>query len=166
MRFAAIARHRGIWPLRWMCETLEVTTAGFYAWLQRPESERARVDRQLTAAIRTSFADSDCTYGARRVRGDLSAWGYRCGVRRVQRLMSCARLVARPKRRRLPFDLGPRPEHSIAPNVLQRQFARPRRTANGSRTSPTCGRARDGCTWQWCWICSPGALWAGRCIRR
>lgn len=55
MRFAAIARHRGIWPLRWMCETLQVTTAGFYAWLQRPESERARVDRKLTAAIRTSL---------------------------------------------------------------------------------------------------------------
>jgi len=123
VRFAAIARHRGIWPLRWMCETLQVTTAGFYAWLQRPESERARVDRQLTAAIRTSFADSDCTYGARRVRRDLRDWGHRCGVRRVQRLMSCAQLVARPKRRRLPFDLGARPEHSIAPNLLDRQFA-------------------------------------------
>jgi putative transposase len=37
--------------------------------------------------------------------------------------MSCAQLVARPKRRRLPFDLGPRPEHSIAPNLLDRQYA-------------------------------------------
>ena len=66
MTFAFIDDHKAAWPVRLMCETLEVTTAGFYAWLQRPESERARVDRQLTAAIRTSFADSDCTYGARR----------------------------------------------------------------------------------------------------
>ena len=122
MRFAAIARHRGIWPLRWMCETLAVTPGGFYAWRKRPESERAGVDRRLTAAIRASFADSDRTDGARRVRRDLRAWGHRCGVHRVQRLMHAAQLVARPRRRRLPFDVGPRPEHAIAPNLLGRQF--------------------------------------------
>ena len=62
MRFAAMARHRGIWPLSWMCQTLSVTPGGYYAWLKRPESERAAIDRKLTAAIRTSFADSDRTY--------------------------------------------------------------------------------------------------------
>ena len=31
MKFAAIARHRGIWPLSWRCEALSVTRAGFYA---------------------------------------------------------------------------------------------------------------------------------------
>ena len=122
MRFAAIARHRTIWPLRWLCQALLVTPGGFYAWLKRPESERAGMDRQLTAAIHISFADSDRTYGARRVRRDLRAWGHRCGVHRVQRLMSAARLVARPKRRRVPSDAGVRPEHAIAPNLLDRQF--------------------------------------------
>lgn len=37
--------------------------------------------------------------------------------------MRRAQLVARPRRRRLPYDLGPRPEHCIAPNVFDRQFA-------------------------------------------
>ena len=77
---------------------------------------------QLTAAIRTSFADSDRTYGARRVRRDLRAWGHRCGIHRVQRLMRGAQLVARPRRRRLPCDTGIRPEHAVAPNLLDRQF--------------------------------------------
>ena len=36
MRFGVIARHRGIWPLAWLCATLEVTRGGFYAWLKRP----------------------------------------------------------------------------------------------------------------------------------
>ena len=71
MRFAVIAKCRGIWPLRWLCETLEVTRNGFYARVKRPESERARIDTQLTAAIRASFAESDKTYGARRVHDDL-----------------------------------------------------------------------------------------------
>ena len=97
MRFAAMARHRGIWPLSWMCQTLSVTPGGYYAWLKRPESERSAMNRKLTAAIRAGFADSDRTYGARRVRRNLHAWGHPCGVHRVQRLMSAAQLVARPK---------------------------------------------------------------------
>ncbi len=123
MKFGAIAKLRGIWPLRWLCATFEVTRGGFYAWLKRPESERARVDAQLTVAIRRSFGESDRTYGARRVRRDLRDWGHRCGIDRVGRLMRREQLVARRRRRRMPFDTGTRLEHSIAPNVLERQFA-------------------------------------------
>ena len=85
MRFAAIAKCQHLWPLAWLCKTLEVARGGFYAWIKRPESERARVDTQLTAAIRTSFAESDLTYGARRVRRDLCDWGHPCGVHRIVR---------------------------------------------------------------------------------
>ena len=122
MRFAAIAKCQQMWPLAWLCKTLEVTRGGYYAWLKRPESERAVMDAKLTAAIRVSFAESDRTYGARRVRRDLRDWGHPCGIHRVGRLMRVARLEARPKRRRLPFDLGTRVEHAIAPNVLDRRF--------------------------------------------
>lgn len=127
MKFAVIARHRGTWPLSWLCATLHVTRGGFHAWLKRPESTRSQVDTQLMAAIRSSFAESDRTYGARRVRRDLHAWGHPCGIHRVHRLMRRAELVARPRRRRLPSDTGPRPEQAIAPNLLDRQFdaARP-----------------------------------------
>lgn len=125
MKFAAIARHRGIWPLSWLCEALSVTRAGFYAWLKRPESERSRIDQQLTGMIRTSFSESDATYGARRIRRDLLAWGHSCGIRRVQRLMHGAELVARPKRRRRPTDKADREENMIAANLLDRQFSAP-----------------------------------------
>jgi putative transposase len=123
VRFAAIVKLRQIWPLRWLCATFEVTCAGFYAWLKRPQSQRACVDEGLMTHIHRSFLESDRTYGARRVRRDLRDWGHRCGIHRVERLMRRAQLVARPRRRRLPFDCGPRPEHAIAPNLLDRQFA-------------------------------------------
>jgi putative transposase len=122
VRFATIAKCRHIWPLAWLCQALEVTRGGFYAWSKGPESERARVDVKLTAAIRASFVESDRTSGARRVRRDLRDWGHRCGIHRAERLMRIARLVARPRRRRLPFDQGTRIEHTIAPNVLDRRF--------------------------------------------
>lgn len=122
MKFAAIAQYRHLWPLSWMCKIFEVTRAGFYAWLKRAPSTRDRLDVEQTVLIRASFADSDRTYGARRVRRDLRDWGHRCGIHRIERLMGLARLEARPKRRRLPFDLGTRQESCIAPNVLDRRF--------------------------------------------
>ena len=121
MRFRFIAKFRGVWPLSWLCTALSVTRGGFHAWLKRPPSARAIEDERLMLQIHRSFGESDRTYGARRVRQDLRHWGFRCGIHRVERLMRRDELVARRRRRRMPFDSAPRPEHSIAPNVLQRQ---------------------------------------------
>lgn len=105
-----------------MCGALGVSRGGFYEWMKRPESRRSREDRALTVRIRTSFEESDRTYGSPRVLRDLRSWGFGCGRHRVERLMRVAGLQARPKRKRLPIDTGVRPEHAIAPNVLDRQF--------------------------------------------
>jgi putative transposase len=122
VRFAFIAQHRGAWQTQQMCEALAVSRAGFYEWMGRPESERAQANRALLAAIRESFEQSDRTYGSPRVWRDLIAWGHRCSENPVARLMLMAGLQARRKRRRLPGDTGVRPEHAIAPNLLDRQF--------------------------------------------
>ena len=122
MRYGFVARHQAIWPVRTMCRMLEVSRAGFYEWHARPPSTRSLEDARLMPLIRTSFAASDGTYGAIRVARDLRDWGERCGKRRTARLMRLASMHARPKRRRRPIDEGLRPEHSIAPNVLDRQF--------------------------------------------
>lgn len=122
MRFAFIAQHRSAWQTQQMCEALAVSRAGFYEWMGRPESRRARANRSLLAAIHDSFEQSDRTYGSPRVWRDLIAWGHRCSENRVARLMLAAALQARRKRRRLPGDTGVRPEHAIAPNLLDRQF--------------------------------------------
>ncbi len=108
--------------MRWMCEALDVSRGGYYAWLKRPLCARRRRDEELTVAIRRSFEDSDRTYGARRVRRDLRAWGQLCGIHRVERLMLAVGLQARRKRRRLPFDTGLRAITAIAPNLLDREF--------------------------------------------
>ena len=66
MKFAFIAKHRGIWPAGWLCGALGVSRGGFYAWLTRPRSARSRSDEELGAKVRASFLASDRTYGARR----------------------------------------------------------------------------------------------------
>ena len=122
MKFGFIAKHRGIWPMRWMCEALGVSRGGFYAWLTRPRSQRSRDDDELSAKVRASFLGSDRTYGARRVWRDLLTEGISCGLHRIERLMRLQALKARPRRRRLPPDLGERQAGAVAPNVLGRSF--------------------------------------------
>ena len=123
MKFGFIAKHRGIWPADWLCGALGVSRGGFYAWLKRPRSRRSRSDEELGAKVRASFLASDRTYGARRVWHDLLADGVSCGLHRIERLMRLQALKARPRRRRLPPDLGERPVAAVAPNVLDRTFA-------------------------------------------
>ena len=106
MKFGFIAKHRGIWPAGWLCGALGVSRGGFYAWLTRPRSQRSHSDEELGAKVRTSFLGSDRTYGARRVWHDVLAEGARCGLHRIERLMRLQGLKARPRRRRLPPDVG------------------------------------------------------------
>jgi putative transposase len=120
VKFDFVAKHRGAWSVLLMCETLGVSRTGFYAWLSRPRSQRSRDDEVLGTQVRQSFLASDRTYGARRVWHDLLALGYRCGLHRIERLMRAQALRARPRRRRLPRDIGER--SIVADNVLDRQF--------------------------------------------
>ena len=73
MRFTFIAKHRGIWPVAWLCEALDVSRSGFHAWLNRSPSRRARDDEEIGNRVRASFLGSDRTYGARRVNQALQA---------------------------------------------------------------------------------------------
>ena len=125
MMFSFIAKHRGIWPVALICETLGVSRSGFYAWLIRSPSDRAKRDDALMTEVRRSFLDSDRTYGARRVWHDVLATGMSCGLHAIERLMRLNALKARPRRRRLPSDTGERPSTNLATNVLNRQFEAP-----------------------------------------
>ena len=59
MKFGFIAKHRGVWPVSWICEALGVSRSGFHAWLGRAPSARARSDEMLGARVRASFIASD-----------------------------------------------------------------------------------------------------------
>jgi putative transposase len=120
--FAFVAKHRGIWPVALICETLGVSRSGFYGWLTRPPSARAGRHATLAGEIRRSFLGSDRTYGARRVWRDVLEAGLSCGLHTIERLMKHNALRARPRRRRLPTDTGMRPAHELAANILDRQF--------------------------------------------
>lgn len=74
----------------------------------------------LLERIKQSFQSSDRTFGARQIWPDVLAEGLCCGLHHIERLMRLNALRARPRRRRLPKDVGDR--STIMPNVLNRQF--------------------------------------------
>jgi transposase InsO family protein len=121
VKFAFIAAEKAFYPVEVLCEVLEVSRSGYYAWTKRKPPERAKKDAELAADIVAVHKSSRGTYGSPRVHVELRARGKRVGKKRVERLMREQGLVARQKRR---FRRTTDSNHAlpIAPNVLDRAF--------------------------------------------
>ena len=144
MMFAFVAKHRGIWPTATISEALGVSRSGVYAWLTRGPSARSRRDEALGAKIRSSFQDSDRSYGARRVWHDLLAAGIECGLHAIERLMRRNGLRARP-RRGVCRSIWETDQRRLFRQTCSTAASRHRRPiANGWPTSPTSGQPRAG----------------------
>lgn len=104
-----------------MCRVLRVSKSGYYAWLARPESKRARENRRLLVRIRIVHKESRDTYGSPRVHAQLVRDGERCGEVRVAKLMAEAGIRARQKRK-FTVTTDSKHNHPVAENVLGRQF--------------------------------------------
>ena len=82
--------HQAEFPIQRMCHLLGVSTSGYYAWLNRPPSDRAVQNKAQTDLIRQIHTDSRGTYGAPRVYQELLGQGVCIGYNRVARLMRLA----------------------------------------------------------------------------
>lgn len=69
------------------CIVLEVSTSGYYAWLKRPPSVRAKEDERLWQKIKKHWDDSRKTYGRRRIVKKLRKEGEIIGKTKVSRIM-------------------------------------------------------------------------------
>ena len=105
-----------------MCQVLEVSRAGYYAWLGRPESPRAVDQTEIVERIRQVHRDSRETYGSPRVHRALKAQGVACCENTVAKLMRRAGVRAATARRFVVRTTDSRHGHPIAENRLDRRF--------------------------------------------
>ena len=113
--------HRATHTVRALCRGLGVSASGYYAWLQRPASPRARADATLSDRIRVIHASSRGTYGAPRVHAELTADQVAVGIKRVARLMRAAG-VQGVHRRKWIITTQRDPAARPASDLVQRQF--------------------------------------------
>lgn len=119
-KYVFIKAHRKEFPTEVMCRVLGVAPSGYYAWRERPLSNRAIEDARLLRLIRASFTASQGVYGAPRVFLDLREAGETCSKHRVERLMRENGLRALHGYRTRRWIIG-KPAVLI-PNLLKRQF--------------------------------------------
>ena len=81
MTFQFIEEHRDRWPVRLLCDALNVSSAGYYAWRDRPASSRQQRHEALLVEIRAIHAAFKARYGSPRVHAELAARGQDCSAR-------------------------------------------------------------------------------------
>ena len=79
-------------PVIFMCEMLEVSRQGYYAWKKRAPSARQKEDVTLTTLIVAIHKAHKGRYGIDRIHADLARNGYQVSPKRVRRLARAAGL--------------------------------------------------------------------------
>jgi len=107
------------YDVREICELLEVSSSGYYAWRDRGPSQRALADQRIGEQITVIHEASRKTYGSPRVMRSLRKKGTRCGTKRVARIMRQKGLKGSQKARWRPRTTNSNHDSPISPNRLR-----------------------------------------------
>ena len=109
------------YPLPLIRRIMKVSASGFYAWLDRSLSERAREETRLEVEIKAAHKRTRQTYGAERLQRELAEYGVRVGICRLKRIRRKLGLYCKQKRK---FKATTDSKHKlpVAENMLKQQF--------------------------------------------
>jgi len=122
VKYAWIREHQREFPVVVLCDVLEVSSSGYYAWLHRkPEVDKSRT-QQMVQAVTASYLQSNRVYGYRKVYKDLRALSIAGCSETVRRVMKRLGFSAYMKRK---YVVTTDSDHSfsVADNLLDRDFS-------------------------------------------
>ena len=122
MTYRFIDEHKDQWPVRLLCETLEISPAGYYAWRQCPRSAQQQRQDTLLVEIRAIHAEVKARYGSPRIHKELVARGHDCCVNTVAKLMRGNDIKAKTARKFRVRTTDSNHDLPVANNLLDRQF--------------------------------------------
>jgi putative transposase len=127
VKFAFMARHQREYPVAIMCQVLEVSRSGYYAWRSRQGKDpgpRRKKAAALLEKIRQVHQQSRRTYGSPRVYQELRASGQSVCENTVAKLMRQAQIRSIVSKRFRVRTTDSSHGHAVAPNRLERCFHR------------------------------------------
>ena len=105
-----------------MCRALEVSRSGYYAFRNRPKSQRRVENEKLLIEIRRIFVENQSNYGSPRIWNQLNNMEHICcSENRVAKVMRSAGIVA-VQRRKFRVTTNSKHDYPVWPNVLERKF--------------------------------------------
>lgn len=123
MKYAWIRKHANDYPISRMLKALNVSSSGYYDWLERkPSSQKCRRDA-IARVAEQFYWRSFGIYGYRKVHEDIldEAPDLCCCQETVRKVLGELGLVSRVKRRYVATTDSAH-SHPVAENVLQRDF--------------------------------------------
>ena len=144
-RFQFVAENSATYPVKRLCQLLEVERSSYYAWKAgaSARAQRAAHDAALEARIR-EVHEVDNTVGAPRITAELNddaADGGRVNHKRVARVMRTAGIIGYVKKRRVRTTV-PQPSGQKVADLLQRDF-----TAPAPKAAPNCSSVKSHITY-------------------
>jgi putative transposase len=119
-----MAQYQARWSVSVMCEVMQVSRSGFYAYVQRQVSADGGVEEAaLLTRVRAIAAETRHSYGSRRMAKQLQDDGFAVGRYQARRLMRQAKVTVQRPKQRHPVTTDSRHGYTVAPNLLARQFA-------------------------------------------
>jgi len=109
------------YPVPLMGRMMNVSGSGYYAWVDRPPSKRAREEMRLEFEIKAADQRTRQTYGPERLQCDLAEHGIKVGICRIRRIRKKLGIHCKQKRK---FKATTDSKHKlpVAENLLGQQF--------------------------------------------
>ncbi|MBF0542712.1 MAG: IS3 family transposase [Nitrospirae bacterium] len=120
-RCAMIQKLRLQYPMLFILLVLKVSASGYYAWLNRKPSIRAKDEARLELEICAAHKRTRGTCGPERLKKNLSEHGVKVGVCRIRRIRKKLGIKCKQKRR---FKATTDSKHKlpVADNLLNQRF--------------------------------------------
>lgn len=104
-----------------LCGFLAVSTSGYYAWMDRPQSKRAQEDVRVEVEIKAAHIRTRETCGAERLQKDMAEHGVKVGVCRIKRIRKKLGIKCKQGKK---FKVTTDSNHTlpVAENILEQKF--------------------------------------------
>ena len=122
MKYGFIRDHAGNYPVKLLCDMLNVQRSVFYDWQNQPTRVIVPEELAMRRRMKELFAASRDSLGSRTMMKNLQQEGFAIGREKTRRLMNRLNLKVKPKRK-YQVTTDSRHRLPVAENVLNRNFS-------------------------------------------